>query len=253
VTDRDNGDDPIFRWRCNYCGSEYDSDDGYHSESTTDINVFRDRGKSDPEVHMNKIKICKYEDGQLLGYRPSCGYVHGQILKAHISFGQNYKDYNSTVNVPSPRNTNLRTSHIMAPNSSLDIESLLKEFELSLDEEDAASSISTEESAASTSISKESDISDIDNADKQYDSQTENSNVASRSNSIIESAAESSSEITGNNGTSENDDHLQNVAEENITPDTGDDNSQNENSQENETEMTDDSTEGLAEEKSEID
>ena len=40
VMDRDNGDDPIYRWRCGYCGAEFDSDDGYHGESTSDINVF---------------------------------------------------------------------------------------------------------------------------------------------------------------------------------------------------------------------
>ena len=162
VTDRDNGDDPIFRWRCNYCGAEYDSDDGYHSESTTDINVFRDRGKSDPEVHMNKIKICKYEDGQLLGYRPSCGYVHGQILKAHISFGQNYKDYNSTVNVPSPRN--VMTSHMMVSDKTMDLTSLFKEFEFT-DEGSAVFKVSMDESAGGASDEKQ--ISPIENGDEE--------------------------------------------------------------------------------------
>jgi hypothetical protein len=162
VTDRDNGDDPIFRWHCNYCGAEYDSDDGYHSESTTDINVFRDRGKSDPEVHMNKIKICKYEDGQLLGYRPSCGYVHGQILKAHISFGQNYKDYNSTVNVPSPRN--VMTSHMMVSDKTMDIESLFKGFEFS-DDGSAVFKVPIDESTEGMSDAKE--MSPIESMDEK--------------------------------------------------------------------------------------
>lgn len=145
VTDRDNGDVPVFRWCCNFCGTEYDSDNGYHSESTTDINVFRDRARSDIELHMDKVKICGYEDGQVLGYRPSCRYVHGQILRAHISFVQNYKDYNSTVDVPSPGN--VMTSHIMVLDKSMNIESLLKGFEFIDEAFEMSVDASTEEAS----------------------------------------------------------------------------------------------------------
>ena len=206
VGDPDNGDDPIFRWHCDYCGSEYDSDDGYHYETTRDPNVFRERARSNPEIHMDKVKICKYEEGQLLGYRTSCEYVHGQILKAHISFDQNHKDYNSTVNVPSPRNLNLETSHVMVPENSLNIESLLKELELSPDEEEASSLMSSDESAASTSMSKESDISDIPDSNhenKQYESQKENNDVASKSSSIIEPDTDSPAESVSADGSIE--------------------------------------------------
>ncbi|SEG04003.1 hypothetical protein SAMN02910276_01717 [Butyrivibrio sp. Su6] len=193
VTDRDNGDDPIFRWRCNYCGSEYDSDDGYHSESTTDINVFRDRGKSDPEVHMNKIKICKYEDGQLLGYRPSCGYVHGQILKAHISFNQNYKDYNSTVNVPSPRN--VMTSHMMVSDKTMDLESLFKGFEFS-DDGSAVFKVPIDESTEGMSDAKE--MSPIESLDEKK------SEEAAHEQSTMDNSGKNLS-IQENNSSNQND------------------------------------------------
>lgn len=193
VTDRDNGDDPIFRWHCNYCGAEYDSDDGYHSESTTDINVFRDRGKSDPEVHMNKIKICKYEDGQLLGYRPSCGYVHGQILKAHISFGQNYRDYNSTVNVPSPRN--VMTSHMMVSDKTMDLESLFKGFEFS-DDGSAVFKVPVDESSEGMSDAKE--MSPIESMDEKK------SEEAAHEQSTMDNSGKNLS-IQENNSSNQND------------------------------------------------
>ena len=201
VTDRDNGDDPIFRWRCNYCGSEYDSDDGYHSESTTDINVFRDRGKSDPEVHMNKIKICKYEDGQLLGYRPSCGYVHGQILKAHISFGQNYKDYNSTVNVPSPRN--VMTSHMMVSDKTMDLESLFKGFEFS-DDGSAVFKVPIDESTEGMSDAKEMSSSESMDEKKSEEAAHEQSTMDNFGNGK-DAKDNSNLSIQENNSSNQND------------------------------------------------
>ncbi|SFP59454.1 hypothetical protein SAMN04487928_10489, partial [Butyrivibrio proteoclasticus] len=179
VTDRDNGDDPIFRWRCNYCGIEYESDDGYHYESTLDINVFRDRARREIKVDTEKIKKCDYEDGQLIGYRTSCGYVHGQIIKAHISFDQNHRDYNSTVNVPSPRN--IMTSHMMVPERKIDIESLFKGFELST-EENASAETSMNESTEGMSGTQENTIAGS-TAEKESDEAAESKSAIDLSNS----------------------------------------------------------------------
>ena len=85
----------IRRYKCNYCKKEFENSDPGHYESTTDLEVVAKRKGEIRKKVPSKELACGKEEGQLMGYETDCGFVHGQVVAAKISFAAGYEDYDT--------------------------------------------------------------------------------------------------------------------------------------------------------------
>ncbi len=94
VRDNSNGE-PVYKYKCKYCKKEFENLDPGHIEKTTSLEVVAKRKGDIRKKTPTRTLACGMEDGQLLGYEPSCGFVHGQVVAANITFAHGYEDYNT--------------------------------------------------------------------------------------------------------------------------------------------------------------
>lgn len=107
---------PHFRWECEYCGADFVSDDAYHIESTSDPAVAKARAKGKPTERVQRILTCTTPEGSVIGYAPSCNFIHGQVVAARIDFSDGYEKYNTAMGLTGVQE--LRTSLMMVPAST---------------------------------------------------------------------------------------------------------------------------------------
>ncbi len=122
----DANGEAFFRWHCDYCGYDKIGHSPDHFEYTGSVDVVRSRNGHLLDVETKRELKCGLKEGQLIGYRTSCGYVHGQVITAHITFGPDHSAYDH--DVPA---TNVATSHMAVDGpSQIDISALLGDFEM---------------------------------------------------------------------------------------------------------------------------
>ncbi len=128
---RDENGHAIFRYECRNCHSSFESTDGEHLEYASTYDQARRRGGTGIKEHVNQVLVCGKNGSTLEGYSCSCGYLHGQILAAHI-------DYSMNKNLKSL--PDLEQSHmaVQAPGAgkALDAFMLLTDVDMSAGEKD---------------------------------------------------------------------------------------------------------------------
>ncbi|WP_034446361.1 hypothetical protein [Butyrivibrio sp. AE2032] len=113
------GGETVFKYNCPMCG-RFTGTNRWHGESTTDINVANDRHKGEITTTVQMVLNCDLPEGELIGYKPDCKMVHGQIVAAKITFADQYTKYNHVTQMQPSSNssTNLATSHMMVTSGS---------------------------------------------------------------------------------------------------------------------------------------
>ena len=91
-----------YKYHCNYCGKNFNSSDPSHTESTNSLSVMSSRKGKLLRSKVNTELICEHEEDELLGYLPSCGYLHGQVVSAHISFKGKYSEHDKDIDPIAP-------------------------------------------------------------------------------------------------------------------------------------------------------
>lgn len=86
---RDENGIAIFRYECRNCHSSFESPDGEHLEYASTYDQARRRDGTGIKEHVNQVLVCGKNGSTLEGYSCSCGYLHGQILAAHIDYSMN--------------------------------------------------------------------------------------------------------------------------------------------------------------------
>lgn len=176
----------FFRWHCDYCGYDKIGHSPDHFEYAGSADVVRQRNGHLLDVETKRDLRCGKREGQLMGYRASCGYVHGQVVTAHITFGPDYSSYDHNLPV-----TNVETSHMAVENpGQIDIGALLGDFDM---EKEADTSDITEEGGI-TSETEKTDQIDKDQIDEDKNEETAPTNEAETNES---SASENSKEEAG--------------------------------------------------------
>lgn len=165
---KENGVD-IFRYECEYCHSSFESTDGEHLEFASTYDQARRREGSGIKEHVNNVLVCGKNGSTLEGYSCGCGYLHGQILAAHIDYSMN-KNLKSLPDI--------EESHIALPapagSRALDALMLLTDVDMSTGADD---------------ITQGKEISNTDNADNAgitSDEGKENSDQAGEASTVEE-------------------------------------------------------------------
>ena len=78
-----------YRYRCEYCGSEFVGTNPWHHESG-DMDTAARRGGYMVDSIETRSLVCGMTEGQLLGYAPGCGLSNGQVVAARITFVDGY-------------------------------------------------------------------------------------------------------------------------------------------------------------------
>ena len=80
---------PIYRYTCDYCHSSFASSNGEHREFAATYDDARRRNGNTIKRVVKQVLVCGKDLTTLEGYSCSCGYLHGQILAAHIDYSMN--------------------------------------------------------------------------------------------------------------------------------------------------------------------
>ncbi len=104
-----------YLYHCKFCGRTFSGTNPAHNETTTDVGAARSRARNMPSERVEKTLICTTPEGTLLGYKPTCNLVHGQIVAAKIVFSEGYDKYNTSTDVIAPTNTDVTTSLMRVP------------------------------------------------------------------------------------------------------------------------------------------
>ncbi|WP_026652731.1 hypothetical protein [Butyrivibrio proteoclasticus] len=78
----------MFNYKCGYCGYSWVGTNAWHDESSTDPGRAASRGGRDEKAVTVKTLKCTKTAATIDGYTTECGYLHGQILCAHVSFDE---------------------------------------------------------------------------------------------------------------------------------------------------------------------
>ena len=201
---RDDNSTPIYRYTCDHCKYEYYSPDGQHRESCSTLKQAHDRNGADIEKRTIKKVICGMKSKQRLGYSCSCGYLHGQILKAHIDYSKNKKNVDSS---------QLRTSNVVQlgddalGNEALDALMQLTEYDMNAEK--------YEPEKEDEIVEEASDNNTGDTFENEESSYIEVSEEAADSDSLEEKENEPSTEESGEAGSfDENVDNSSDAASE---------------------------------------
>ena len=103
---------------CPYCNQSMLRTDPGHIEITDDANYMVQRKGRPQSTEQVRTLACGLGQGQLMGYKTSCGMTHGQVTSARITFADDYASYNTEKpNASGSANANiLRTSNIVSNN-----------------------------------------------------------------------------------------------------------------------------------------
>ena len=103
---------------CPYCDQSMLRTDPGHIEITDDANYMVQRKGRVQGTEQVRTLVCGRSQGQLIGYKTSCGMTHGQVTSARITFADDYASYNTEKpNASGSANANiLRTSNIVSNN-----------------------------------------------------------------------------------------------------------------------------------------
>ncbi len=191
------------RLRCNHCGYTWDGTNEAHEETTSNPATISSRGGRLVRTETHKKLICPYQEGQLLGYQTSCGYVHGQVVKAHITFGHEYEDYNSTVDVPRGNSSVVvQTSHVALQESSIDLSRLMMELEGSLDTA-LENGTSAEENVKTSGGESDGGTSEAASSTSSINIENKSEESTSEASSHEVSTSESSNEMINDSATTD--------------------------------------------------
>ena len=90
---------------CSYCKKRWKDTDPSHRETTYRMETVTGRHGIVLKQETEITYICNREVGDLEGYVTDCGYVHGQVVGAHITFPGKYSDYDTTTGNGTGSNT----------------------------------------------------------------------------------------------------------------------------------------------------
>ncbi|MBQ6408443.1 MAG: hypothetical protein IJJ64_10470 [Butyrivibrio sp.] len=118
-----------YNYKCDNCGATFRGTNGWHNESANSMDQVRARGGENVRTVYNTSIVCGKNSSTIDGYAPSCGYLIGQILAAHI-------DYSGNKNISPEAAASIGTSHIavtssknLAGRTMIDFDSLMADFE----------------------------------------------------------------------------------------------------------------------------
>lgn len=126
---------PIFAYECTYCGAKFINSDPYHDETVDSVEKVRERNGRLIDIITTKVMVCGKDENYIEYYVPSCGFVHGQVVSAHIIFKGRNAQYNS--NIPAINTSKaltkqrISTRAMMMPFEDIDIDE--ERIERSLD------------------------------------------------------------------------------------------------------------------------
>ena len=88
---------PVFAYKCEYCGEHFEDTHARHREEASSLEGVKERGGRVEEIRTQRVLGCNKTETTIEGYAPSCGYVHGQVVSAHVVFNGKNSKYNTTV------------------------------------------------------------------------------------------------------------------------------------------------------------
>lgn len=117
-----------WNYKCSHCGASFRGTNGWHNESASSMAQVNARGGQNARTVYDTSIICGKNNSTIDGYSPSCGYLIGQILAAHI-------DYSGNKNISPEAAASIGTSHMAVSSSQnlvnralLDLDGLFAEF-----------------------------------------------------------------------------------------------------------------------------
>ncbi|MCR5671462.1 MAG: hypothetical protein K6G10_10690 [Butyrivibrio sp.] len=111
----------LNHYYCPYCKKEFVSNSSSHTEITNKLSVVTSRGGKIQKTKTQKKLVCGHGDGEILGYKTVCGYVHGQASSAKIVFDKLGKDMDLDIDPVIPGGDPLTTTAYIEPGDDEDM------------------------------------------------------------------------------------------------------------------------------------